>query len=304
MSLRKRATERCACLAVLVASANIYAQIDVGITHFESLIKAQKYSEVSAPLEAYIDAHPDSWQALYQLAYVDFRLHRIHESVTLVCKSLVLNPKFAESHKLLAYDLNILGRQDFAIQELHKSLLYDSDSVETNYELGRIYYEQGAYLPAIKYLEKAKSLNPRSVRIYHNLGLAYSAVGKDDKAVESFEQGLRLNAQETKPSAWPLIDYAAYFNLRNEFEKARDMLLQAVRIDNQWDQEFDELAKAYRGLGQTTEAISALKQAIALNPRKAEYHYVLAQLYKQTHQLTEAKQQLAEFERQKSPQTR
>jgi tetratricopeptide (TPR) repeat protein len=289
---------------MLLAARLVGASDDPAIAHFEALIKDGKYADVSTALEDYVASHPQSWQASYQLGYVDFRLHRIQQSLTMLCKSLVLNSKFAESHKILAYDLNILGRQDLAILELEQAINYDPGSAESHYELGRIYYEQGSYLSAVENLEKAKSLEPGSVRVYHNLGLAYSAVGDNAKAVENLEAGLRLNAQQSKPSAWPLIDYATYFNMQNNFEKARDLLLQAIEIDHSWDQEYDELAKAYRGLGRTDEAINALKQAILLNPRKAEYHYVLARLYSQTHQFAQAKEQLAEYEHQKSPETK
>ncbi len=294
----RTAIEILACL-VMAGPTHLCAQDDQAIASFESLIKAEKFSEASTVLQSYTDAHPGSWQALYQLGYTDFRLHRIHHSLTMLCKSLVLNPRFAESHKILAYDLNILGRQDLAIRELERAISYDSQSAESHYELGRIYYEQGSYLEAIKHLEKAKLLFPGYVRAYHNLGLAYSAVADDAKAVENFDAGLRLNAQQIKPSAWPLIDYATYLNSRSDFTRARDMLQEAIGIDSTWDQEFDELSKAYRGLGQITDGIDAIKRAIALNPRKAEYHYVLARMYTQSHQLSEAKAQLAEYEREK-----
>lgn len=296
--------EAFACLSLMLGAVNLCAQEDQAIARFDSLIKDNQFAQVSGALESYAMAHPKSWQALYQLGYVDFRLHRFQQSLTMLCKSLVLNPKFAESHKILGYDLNILGRQDLAIQELKLAVSYDPESAESHYELGRIYYEQGSYLNSIEHLEKAKSLFPGYVRVYHNLGLAYSAVGDNAKAVANFETGLRMNAQQSKRSAWPLIDYATYFNMQGKFEKARDLLLQAIEIENSWDREYDELAKAYRGLGQTDEAIKALKQAIALNPRKPEYHYVLALLYRHTHQFARAEEQLTEYERQKTPGTK
>lgn len=292
------------CLVLLLAPALRAASDEPVVANFEALIKAGKYADVRAPLESYTASHPDSWRALYQLGYVDFRLHRIQTSLTMLCKSLVLNPQFGESHKILAYDLNILGRQDLAVHELGEALRYDPDSAESHYELGRIYYEQGSYSNAIEHLEKAKALNPQFVRVYHNLGLAYSAISDNSKAIDNFERGLQLNARESKPSAWPLIDYATYFNMQNKFQRARDLLLQAIKIDNSWDQEFDELSKAYRGLGQTGDAIEALKRAIALNSRKPEYHYMLVRLYTQTHQLDRAKAELAEYERQKTSQAK
>ena len=288
------------CAGGLLRAADVSSEVD----RFESLIKAGEYTAAQAGLEAYVRAHPDSWRAQYQLGYVYFRLHRVQQSLTMLCKSLVLNDAFAESHKILAYDLNILGRQDLAITELGRAIHYDPESAESHYELGRIYYEQGAYVDAVKHLEKAREIAPDSVRVYHNLGLAYAAIAENAKAVQCFEEGLRRNAAQIKPSAWPLIDYATYFNLQGNFERARAMLLDAIKIDASSDQEFDELSKAYRGLGQTKEAIDALKRAVALNPRKPEFHYVLARLFTKTNQPAQAEAELAEYQKEQKASTK
>jgi tetratricopeptide (TPR) repeat protein len=274
------------------------------VPNFEALIKAERYQEAASALETYCATHPQNWQAFYQLGYVDFRLHHIQDSLRMLCKSLVLNPQFAESHKILGYDLNILGRQDLAIHELQQAIRYDAQSSESYYELGRICYEQASYLDAIANLEKAKSLAPVFVRTYHNLGLAYAAIGNDAKAVENFEAALDLNVKQNKPSSWPLIDFATYLNGQANFERARDLLLTAIEIDRSSDQEYGELARAYRGLDQTKDALNALKQAIARRPDKASYHYELAQLYRQTNQLNEYKEQLAAYEHCKDAETR
>lgn len=288
------------CCAVVISSLALFgadSDEDGAIARFESLIKAGEYADAQSSLEAYTKVHPDSWQALYQLGYVDFRLHRIRESLTALSKSLVLNDRFSEAHKVLAYDLNIVGRRDLAEAELQKAIALDPKSAECYYELGRIYYDEGSYTKAVRELEQAAALNPSFVKVHHNLGLAYAAVGENEKAVREFEEGLRLNTQQSKPSAWPLIDYASYWNLQNKFEKSKELLLEAIRIDDSWDQEFDELSKAYRGLGQTDLAIENLQRAIALSPRKPEYHYALARLYSQAHRPSDAKQQLAEYEK-------
>lgn len=263
---------------------------------FESLIEAGQYATAQTELEAYVAAHPDSWKAQYQLGYVDFRLKQIQLSLTALCKSLVLNQHFADSHKILAYDLNILGHQELALHELELAVREDPNSGESHYEIGRIYYERGSYLQAVQELERAKALMPDFVRVYHNLGLAYAAVRENEKATASFEEGLRRNARQAHPSAWPLIDYGTYFNLQGNFERARDLLLQSIEIEDKWDAAYDELSKAYRGLGMTGDAIKALRQASRINPGKAEYHYVLARLLTQAHETEEAKVELALYE--------
>ncbi len=292
-----------AVLCLLFASEPIRAQSlaqhddEHAIRMFEAAIESRQYSQTQGPLSSYTAEHPQSWRALYQLGYVYFRLHRLRESVSALSKSLVINEDFAEAHKILAFDLNILGRKDLAIRELQKAISLEPGSFECHYELGRIYFDTGFYVKAVEQLVQAKQLNPSAVKVYHNLGLAYSAVGDNSKAVQNFEEGVRLNTKQAKPSAWPLIDYAAYFNSQNDFGRARDLLIAATRIDDSWDQEFDELSKCYRGLGQMELAIDSLKRAIAINPRKPEYHYALARLYSQTHQQTQAKEELSEYER-------
>ncbi|MDQ2775063.1 MAG: hypothetical protein M3Y57_09120, partial [Acidobacteriota bacterium] len=101
-------------MLLVLAGATVRADSDPALSSYESLIKAGRFAEASNGLESYVAGHPQSWQAFYQLGYSDFRLHRIQQSLTMLCKSLILNKEFAESHKILAYDLNILGRQDYA----------------------------------------------------------------------------------------------------------------------------------------------------------------------------------------------
>ena len=269
--------------------------------NFDSLIKQGQFSEAGTQLESYTAAHPDSWRACYQLGYAYFRLHRILPSLTMLSKSLAMHGGFAEAHKILAFDLNILGRKDLAIGELEKAIALDKSSWESRYELGRIYFERGSYLQAVDQFERVKVLAPGFVKAYHNAGLAYSAIGEREKAVRNFEEGVRLNAVQKQPSAWPLIDYATYFNLRGEFEKARHLLLAAIQIDASWAQEFEELSKAYRGLGETKEAIDSLQKANAIQTHKVENHYVLARLYTQIHRPEEARRELAAYDKDRHP---
>ena len=73
------------------------------------------------------------------------------------------------------------------------------------------------------------------------------------------------------------------------------MLTQAIKIDQRFDQAYSELAKAYRGLGQTGEAIQNLERAAALNPQKPEYHYALAVLYRKIGQKQEANLEMKKY---------
>jgi len=268
---------------------------EAAIHSFDTQIEAGNYTDVSGLLEAYVQAHPSSWRALYQLGYVYFRLHKIQESLTMLSKSLERNEQFASAHKILGFDLNIMGRQDLAIAELKKAIQLDPKSAESHYELGRILFEQGFYSASVEQFCATEALSPGFVKAYHNLGLAYAALGDNTKAIAQFKKGLELNAMADRPSAWPLIDFGTYYNLQSDFMHAKEMLQRAIAIDGSWDQAFDELAKAYRGLGQTELAIESLNRAIAINPNKLAYHYALAALYRKTGQSAAAMQELKAY---------
>jgi tetratricopeptide (TPR) repeat protein len=270
---------------------------ETAIHQFEMQIEAGKYTEVSGQLEAYTKNHPESWRALYQLGYAYFRLHKLQASLTMLSRSLVLNEHFANAHKVLAFDLNILGRQDLASTELKRAIQLDPQSAESHYELGRILFEQGSYLASVEQFKATEALSPAFVKAYHNLGLAYAALGENAKALAEFQKALALNAQSSNPSAWPLIDFGTYYNLQSDFANAQKVLKQAIEIDGRWDQAYSELAKAYRGLGETENAIASFKRAIAINPNKLEYHYSLAALYRKAGEPTAATQELETYER-------
>lgn len=214
----------------------------------------------------------------------------------MLSRSLALNGQFANAHKILAFDLNILGRQDLAITEMKRAIQLDPESAESHYELGRILFEQGSYLAAVEQFKTTEALAPEFVKVYHNLGLAYAALGENTKAVAEFQKGLALNAKASKPSAWPLIDFGTYYNLQSDFADAKKLLEQAIEIDGSWDQAYSELAKAYRGLGQTDKAIDSMKRAIAINPNKLEYHYSLAALYRKAGRAAAAREELKTYE--------
>jgi tetratricopeptide (TPR) repeat protein len=286
----------CLCALPPAFAAPADGEENAAVQKFDALIKASHFTEAAPELEAYTKEHPDSWRAFYQLGYVCFRLHRIQDSAKALSRSLALNSQYAETHKILAFDLNIAGRQQLAIGELQQAIALDPNSYESHYELGRIYFELGSYPLAVEEMEKARALKPDFVRVWHNLGLAYNATGDSVKAVECFEKALELNSAQQPQSAWPYIDYATWYNLQNDFENARKLLVTALQIDARFDQAFEELGKAYRGLGDLEQAIDSYKKAIALNPRKAEYHYALAQLYRLSHRPEDALLETSRFQ--------
>lgn len=157
------------------AACVISATANTQIAEFDRLIATGNYPQAAVHLEGYIAKNPQSWEGLYQLGYVYFRLHKIWPSIQLLSKSLSINVNNAEAHKILGMDFTIVNRLDLATKELEFAVQLNPKSAESQYALGHVYYEQGAYGRAVTNFQKAIALDPDYVKAYHNLGLAYEA---------------------------------------------------------------------------------------------------------------------------------
>ncbi|MGI8989164.1 MAG: tetratricopeptide repeat protein [Bryobacteraceae bacterium] len=277
------------------AAAPVFAQVDPEIGDFDRMIASGRYTEAEAPLEAYVASHPDSWQALYQIGYVDFRSHKILLSVEALSRSLVLRVDQPEAHKILGFDLTILGKLDLAEVEMRQAIRLDPNSAESRYELGKICYERGQQGCAVQELQTAIWIAPAYVKAHHNLGLAYEASNDFARARRSFERAIELNREQSRPSSWPYTDYAGFLNRRYDFAGALALCRLAVEADPRADQAWFEMAKAYRGLADIARSVTALERAIELQ-RKPDYLYVLSQAYRKQGREAEARKVLSEFE--------
>ena len=283
------------CLAWCAASACLAGAADTEIKEFDQLISAGNYEQAAGRLETYLAENPQSWEGLYQLGYVYFRLHRIWPSIRLLSKSLSIHVDNADAHKILGMDFTIVNRLDLAAKELQRAVELNPESAESHYALGRVHYEQGAYGRAVTSLQKAVALDRAYVKAYHNLGLAYEATGEISFAKDSFLDAIELNKKQLHPSAWPYINFGAFHNRRGEFEEALKLLQSAVTYNPRSDEAHFQQAKAYRGLERWEESVQSLRRAIALNDQVPEFFYALSGLYRRLGKHEESRAALETF---------
>ena len=265
------------------------------IAEFDRLISTGNYEQAGDRLESYLAENPRSWEGLYQLGYVYFRLHKIWPSIRLLSKSLSINVNNAEAHKVLGMDFTIVNRLDLAAKELALAVELNPKSAESHYALGRVYYEQGAYGRAVTTLQRSIGLDPVYVKAYHNLGLAYEATTQISYAKDAFVKAIELNEKQPSPSAWPYINFGAFYNRRGEFAEALKLLQQAAIYNPQSDEAHFQQAKAYRGLERWDESVQSLQRAIALNDQIPEFFYVLSGAYRRLGKHKESRAALETF---------
>ncbi|WP_163707977.1 helix-turn-helix domain-containing protein [Mangrovibacterium lignilyticum] len=119
---------------------------------------------------------------------------------------------------------------------------------------------------AVSAAEKAIKLDPNSYEAFTALSLLYMDVDWNwEKARESFEHALAVNPNNSIAQA----NYAWYFVLFNDPDKAVYHGEQAIKIDPLSSVYQAWLAFLYRDLGQNDKAVATAKHALELNPKLA-----------------------------------
>ena len=103
---------------------------------------------------------PNSSWGWYALGYSLFAQQKIGESIKALAKSLELDIRNAEAHKILGRNLMIIGRFDAAQVEFEQAIRYKPDSAELHYNLGKLFSIQDNWEPARKAFEAALRIDP------------------------------------------------------------------------------------------------------------------------------------------------
>jgi tetratricopeptide (TPR) repeat protein len=267
------------------------------IAEFEDEIRNGRFKEVEPLLAEYVKRRPKSSWAWYALGYSLFAQQKIGESIQALSKSLELDVRNAEAHKILGRNLMIIGRFDNAQMEFEQGIRYKPDSAEMHYNLGKLFSIQDNWDPARREFETALRLDPSYVEAVDALGFALEALGDDEGAVAKYEQAIALNDARHGAFASAHVNLSAYYNRAGHPERALEYARKALELDPKSDRAWFQRAKAHERQGHLEEAVDSVNRAIALNARASSYFYVLAGLYRRLGRVDESRKALDSFKR-------
>ena len=130
------------------------------------------------------------------------------------------------------------------------------------YNRGAAYHTLGEYRRAIEDYDQALRINQRDTSAYYNRGNAYATLGELRRAIEDYSQALRLDPGKTQAYNNRGI---AYRNL-GEYRRAIEDYDQALRLDPDYAAAYNNRGNAYANLGNPARAIKDYDQALRLNP--------------------------------------
>lgn len=263
----------------------------------ENRIAQGQYEQTVPGLKIYLQQHPGSARAHYDLGYIDYRTHQIEGAVRQLSKSLEINPNDAQAHLILGLVCALVGRYDLAETEFRRAARLDPKSAEIHYWLGRNYYTREVYPAALKQFETAVRLDPTSMKAYYNLGLVMEILGKGEDAVKDYQTAARLAQAQHLNSPWPYEYLAAHYVRDEQPDEAIRLAQKALSMDPRCDLAYFDLAKAYRILGHWQQSADAAQKAIAINSHMSEYFYVLSEDLRKLGKPQESEEALKQFKK-------
>jgi tetratricopeptide (TPR) repeat protein len=140
--------------------------------------------------------------------------------------------------------------------------LSQEDLAITYNNRGSVYDDKGQYDRAIQDYDQAVRLDPNYANAYNNRGIAYANKGQYDRAIQEYNQGLSLDPD----------DAIAYNNRGNahadkgQYDRAIQDFNQAIRLDPDYAYAYNNRGSIYNAKRQFDRAIQDFNQALRLDP--------------------------------------
>jgi len=186
--------------------------------------------------------------------------------------------------ELLALEAYIKNDWDLAINYLKKLTNINPEDIRAHIDLGMIYYQRKMmYDEGISEFKKALELDPQGIthRIgftYNVLGWAYLRKGEREKALAAFNKYVAALPNQ----AYPLNCLGDFYLLVGNYDLAIITLQRALEIKPDFPLTYVSLGDTYLSKGMYNQALRSYERYLALSPseaKKAEAHFNLSKLY-------------------------
>jgi tetratricopeptide (TPR) repeat protein len=169
------------------------AQMHLG-TAFARL---KKYKEALSPLQKAVELLPDSGMGHYELGLALFETGDWPGAAKQFEVAVTHAPRWADAQFSLASVYARIDRVPEALNHLDIALQLDPDHYRANLLRGRILSLQGDSAGALPNLQKAASVEPKSVEAHQFLSEAYAKLGQQENAAREHAEADRLKSPTT-----------------------------------------------------------------------------------------------------------
>jgi tetratricopeptide (TPR) repeat protein len=263
----------------------------------QSAIRGRDYARAESLLAAEAVRHPTSPSLLVFLADLLFLDGRQLNTVLVLKKAELLGPLDERSRFVLALSYISLGRKNLAIPELQQLARSNPGKAVYPYWLSRLMYRKMDLEHALSYAEQAVRLDPAFAKAYDQLGLCYAGLGRNDEAIRTYQNAIRLNEAQSLTSPWPSMNLGTLYMRLDRLKEAEITLRKSITVERRFPVSHFRLGQVLEKEGRRKEAVQELIEASRLDPTYPEPHYALARIFRRQDDHKSAAEQLSQFQK-------
>jgi Flp pilus assembly protein TadD len=136
--------------------------------------------------------------------------------------------------------------------------------------------EKSDYKGSLKQFQRAVREYSGYYEAYLQMGLAYMQMGDTAKAEETLIASIRVSDRQYPDALFRL---ASLYSLQEHFADAEPLAREAVELDPNSPEAYQELARALHGLDQSAAAEASAREALRLQPDNPQTHLILANIH-------------------------
>lgn len=261
---------------IALFSARLEQKVDekhlaIAIKDAFAMLSASKYDQALERFKAVAMRRCDQPEVHSNLGHCYLRLGARDKAIESFAQAVGLAPQKASYHADLGLALLEAGRVSEAIPVLEKAVKLGESSPEVSYALGLAYEQKGRLADAEIAYKRATELNPQFWDAHVALGELYERQGVYDKALNSY-----LLAAALKPQPSLFNNIGRLYFLQGKQNEAIQYFSRALKEDPGFVVARQNLAIAYREIGEHEKAASEWREILKLQPENIEAKIELA----------------------------
>jgi tetratricopeptide (TPR) repeat protein len=262
----------------------------------EGLIEAGRLLEARARLREMVAAGGESPLSLYLEARILFRERKFAESISQLERSIRLDWRNPEAHKLLASNATLLDKIDLAEASLKSALELAAHDYMARFHLGLLYYTTSRFSLAEAELRRVIELKPAFAKGYDALGLVLEELSDGDAVIQAYKRAIQVTQEQDTKDEMPYLHLGKFLQSKGRYDESLLFLRKAAELKPRSAEALYHLGKAFEKVGNQADALDALLLAIRNDPKLSEAHYLLGQIYLSLGRLEDANKQLRIFQ--------
>ena len=267
--------------------------MDTADRRFEEALAHHKEGRASEALGLYaqaIDANPDHYGALFNMAALLASVGRHDDAASLYARVLEMRPGDADVHCNLGNLRLAQGDRAAAAASYARALDADPSHAAAHVNLGKLRLDEGRTEEALASFRAALAVSPALLEAYTNAGIALIRLDRLEEALSVFEAVRALDPDD----AQTLRNTAAILERLGRFEDAI-ALFESHHATHAADAESEfQIGNLRHAMGAPEAAIAHYRGALDLDPTVPEIHNNLATVLVETGRDDEALECLGE----------